>query len=387
MKLFDILLFIGAGQGMLLTVLLFAHGKGNRNNRLLGLLLGVLSFHLILVGNDHAGFFLSYPHLSRITWTLPLLYGPLVYLLTCSLTNPRFRWQWRYVLYFIPLLAFVAILLPYYLLPAAEKIAYLTNYEQVLQEDFGWMNQVTNVVHVIFFAASLWRLRIYEERLHALYSSEQYMRLLWLKKLLLGIFLILLFSILIFYARKFLWPVLSAVYPYHFLGLVILLYWIGYKALAQPRLFRADPLLDALQPLDDVPAADTRAVELPVLDDTLMAQAVRIQQLVEKDKLYLDPELDLIKLSQHLGLPRYQVSAVLNGVIQKNFYDFINDYRIEAFKQLAGSASHAHYTLLALAYEAGFNSKSTFNAVFKKKTGQTPSQFYQNTGAKASVVV
>ncbi len=388
MKLFDIVLLLGAGQGILLALLLFTRPGNSRNNRLLGCLLGLLSFHLVLVGNDNPEFFLQNPHLSRITWSIPLLYGPLIYLLTCSLTNPRFRWKAMLLLYFLPFLFIVSLLTPYYVLPAQEKIAYLSDWERVLAEDFGWMNQFTNGVHVVFFGLSLWRLRLYVKRLHALYSSEQHMRLLWLKNMLIGLFYILSFSVLVFYARKYGWPLLGSVYPYHFLGVVMLLYWIGYKALAQPQLFQADPMLEALQtPYAAEDRNKAKPVVLPQVEEAMVEQALRIQKAVEDDKLYLDPELDLIKLSQHLGLPRYQVSAVLNGVVQKNFYDFINDYRVDAFKQLAGSAAYSHYTLLALAHEAGFNSKSTFNAVFKKKTGQTPSQYYQKLGAKASAVV
>ncbi|WP_224994517.1 AraC family transcriptional regulator [Cesiribacter sp. SM1] len=397
MNLLDIILFIGAGQGILLALLLFSRGTNKRNNRILGTLLGLLALHLVLVGNDNATFFLEYPHLSRITWTLPLLYGPLIFLLTTSLTAPRFKWRWRYLLLFTPFILFVGILMPYYLLPAQEKIAYLSNYEVVLQEDFGWMNQITNVVHVFFLAISLLKLRTYVQRLHSLYSDEQHMRLLWLRDLLWGVFLILAFSVLVFYSRKWGWPLLSAVYPYHFLGVVVLLYWIGYKALGQPLLFRADPMLGTLEP--QLPAIEQRdtggatelkdSVPLPlaVADSTLTDQAAQIQNAMEQDKLYLDPELDLVKLAQHLDMPRYQVSAVLNGVIQKKFYDFVNEYRVAEFQRLAADPHYAHYTLLALAHEAGFNSKSTFNAVFKKNTGQTPSQYYQKQGAKVPIEV
>jgi AraC-like DNA-binding protein len=397
MNLLDIILFIGAGQGILLALLLFSRGTNKRNNRILGTLLALVALHLVLVGNDNADFFLKYPHLSRITWTVPLLYGPLIYLLTSSLTSPRFRWRWQYAFTFMPFAAFVAILMPYYLLPAQDKIAYLTNYESVLQADFGWMNQTTNVVHVFFLAISLLKLRIYVQRLHLLYSDEQHMRLLWLRDLLWGVFLILAFSVMVFYSRKWGWPLLSAVYPYHFLGVVILLYWIGYKALGQPLLFRADPMLGTLEP--PAPPREQKGLKeakelkdavpapIAVAESTLAEQADQIRNAMEQDKLYLDPELDLVKLAQHLDMPRYQVSAVLNGVIQKKFYDFVNEYRVAEFQELVAAPQYAHYTLLALAHEAGFNSKSTFNAVFKKTTGQTPSQFYQKQGAKASVEV
>lgn len=74
--------------------------------------------------------------------------------------------------------------------------------------------------------------------------------------------------------------------------------------------------------------------------------------------------------------PNY-ISQVINSVEQKNFYDFINEHRVEEFKQLVSLSENQHFTLLALAFECGFNSKTSFNRNFKKATGMTPSTYLE----------
>ena len=96
---------------------------------------------------------------------------------------------------------------------------------------------------------------------------------------------------------------------------------------------------------------------------------------MEIQKPYLDPELDLAKLSALVDLNPKQVSHTINRSFSKNFYEYINSYRVEAFKQLASDPENKKLTLLGLAFECGFKSKSTFNDAFKKTTGKTPSQY------------
>jgi AraC-like DNA-binding protein len=74
----------------------------------------------------------------------------------------------------------------------------------------------------------------------------------------------------------------------------------------------------------------------------------------------------------------HTLSAVINEGYNKNFFDFINDYRIEEFKRLAATEQYKHYTFLAIAMEVGFSSKTTFNRAFKKCTGQTPREYFSN---------
>lgn len=97
-----------------------------------------------------------------------------------------------------------------------------------------------------------------------------------------------------------------------------------------------------------------------------------------REKPFLAPKITIAELSHRTGIPVNHLSKTINEQLGLNFFDFINSYRVEEFKQLVSEAKHEHFTLLGLAFEAGFNSKSTFNAIFKKFTQQTPSEYVRN---------
>lgn len=101
-------------------------------------------------------------------------------------------------------------------------------------------------------------------------------------------------------------------------------------------------------------------------------------ELMEKEKMFKDQNLSLVKISEHLQIPRQYISEILNVHMETNFQDFLNSYRIEAFIKCLKSEEYKHYNLLGIAKEVGFNSKATFNATFKKIKGMTPSEFKKN---------
>ncbi|MDW3652333.1 MAG: helix-turn-helix domain-containing protein [Bacteroidia bacterium] len=96
---------------------------------------------------------------------------------------------------------------------------------------------------------------------------------------------------------------------------------------------------------------------------------------IETDRPYLDPDLSLRSLAEQLSIHPNQLSWLLNEHLDKNFNDFINHYRVETFKSLLLDPKNSAITIMGLAFESGFNSKTTFNTFFKKETGMTPRQF------------
>jgi AraC-like DNA-binding protein len=88
----------------------------------------------------------------------------------------------------------------------------------------------------------------------------------------------------------------------------------------------------------------------------------------------LDSELNLQRLSEQIGVPAYRLSQMMNSHLHQNFFDVINQYRVEEWKRLMSEGS-ASGTIQELAFQVGFNSKSSFNTAFKKHTGQTPSEY------------
>lgn len=101
----------------------------------------------------------------------------------------------------------------------------------------------------------------------------------------------------------------------------------------------------------------------------------KIHELMIEHKYYLDADISLESLARKLKIPEYQLSLLLNKNIQKNFFDFINHYRMEHAKKLMTTSMGEGYSILDILYDSGFNSKSAFNRCFKKYTGITPSQY------------
>jgi len=101
----------------------------------------------------------------------------------------------------------------------------------------------------------------------------------------------------------------------------------------------------------------------------------QLLQYMEKEAPYLNPDLSLRSLAALIDMHPNQLSWLLNESLGKNFNEFINHYRIETFKNLAKDSANANITVLGLAYDSGFNSKTVFNTYFKKETGLTPKQF------------
>ncbi len=109
--------------------------------------------------------------------------------------------------------------------------------------------------------------------------------------------------------------------------------------------------------------------------NTILRLKEKLIAYMNSDKPYLDPDLTLTDLAKQLDISRNQLSEVINTGIGDNFYNFINKYRIDEVKQLIRDDSKKRYKIMSLAYEAGFNSKSSFNNIFKKTMGLTPSAY------------
>ena len=101
----------------------------------------------------------------------------------------------------------------------------------------------------------------------------------------------------------------------------------------------------------------------------------KIRNKFGNDRLYLDPELSIEKLSKATTISSRNISQVINEILKQNFYEFVNSYRIEEAKRQLSNPDDADKTVLEILYSVGYNSKSAFNLTFKKNTGLTPSEF------------
>lgn len=377
-SLLQIILLAGAFQGALLALLLWTRRDNRLANRLLGALVLLISLQSVLVAFDERDFFIHYPHLSKVGWLLPALFGPLTYLFTKKLTSERPRLQWGDAIHLLPFVIFLIYLLPYYMQSAEAKIAYLNDYEAARQDDFGLPNQMLNFLHVFYLALSFRVLRKYQNDLLHQFSETERIRLEWLRQFLLFLLVILALSIPVFYAKKWHISYVSDFYGYHYLLVIACIYWIGYKALSQGAIFNTQvnknlPEPDSEEQTDASTQPKYQKSQLPeeLLDD----YKSDLLDFMNLEKPYLKNDLTIQELAELTGIPRHHLSQVINSRLEKNFYDFVNAYRVETAQAMLTDPAYSHWTNLAIAEAAGFNSKATFNAVFKKITGQTPSEF------------
>jgi AraC-like DNA-binding protein len=149
--------------------------------------------------------------------------------------------------------------------------------------------------------------------------------------------------------------------------MLLLVYILGYYGLMQKDIYsRIIP--------EEVPEKHKKSVLSASARKNLKK---KILDYFENENPYLNPELNMDMLSAHLGIPKHRITEVLNTEIGKNFFQFVNSYRIEAVKAKLSEKSNP-YSIEAIGYECGFNSKSSFFTVFKKLTGQTPYQYKQS---------
>lgn len=116
--------------------------------------------------------------------------------------------------------------------------------------------------------------------------------------------------------------------------------------------------------------------KVKLLDEsTIQDYSSRLLDYMSTKKPYLDPDVSLRDLGKQIDVHPNHLSWLLNNNLGKNFNEFINHYRIEYFKNLAQNPDNSHFSILGLAYDSGFNSKTVFNTYFKKETGMTPKEY------------
>ncbi len=121
---------------------------------------------------------------------------------------------------------------------------------------------------------------------------------------------------------------------------------------------------------------------MDTLSDTEISQLKeKLYTLLERDKIYLNDSLSLLDLAKELEISEKKLSELLNQHLHVNFYNFINEYRVAEVKKRLEGGDNEKYTLLGIAFDSGFQSKASFNRVFKQKTGMSPSRYRRSIEA------
>ena len=152
--------------------------------------------------------------------------------------------------------------------------------------------------------------------------------------------------------------------------------WVGIFTNTSPTLPNATPPFQlAAEEPEEIEVHRKKYAKSGLNEDRAQDLHQRLEELMHDEKLFTEPELTLTDLANRLEIHPNYLSQVINEVAGVNFYDYINHHRVEEFKRQIVLPHNQRFTLLAIAYDCGFNSKSAFNRYFKKMTGFSPSDY------------
>lgn len=240
-------------NALVLSFLLLTNHKNHLAKLFMVGLVLIVTFQAILNAFDTREFFLAYPHLSKISWLISSLFGPLVYLFTVKLCSHSSEFRKTDLLHFIPFGIYLIILLPWYVQSAEVKRSYLIDFELASQDDFGFINQFSLLLILVYLVLTLRFLRQFRKEIKETFSEISQKRVEWMKTFAYAVLAMLIVSTLGFYGHKWNIPILDAIYHYNYFLMVLLVYWIAYKALLQPVIFDIPVLNDDLRPEPSIP--------------------------------------------------------------------------------------------------------------------------------------
>ncbi|MEM6721058.1 MAG: helix-turn-helix transcriptional regulator [Bacteroidota bacterium] len=362
-----LLLTVGAVQGVIYGSILFRSNTQNKiANRILATILFLLSYRLLVqvLRLFGLGYYDSWYYVMiDLSW----IHGALLYFYVKAQTQPNFRIKKSDWIHCIPVVLQIGISIfvrmqNLYWDGTRESLTWLGYYGYVV-----WMNNPTIYIVasilIIFYAYKA------QKMLQAVGENVeiQTTKRTWIKRIIRSyllyfslVLIVLLADLIVFSSSNegsYFYFIRFYYYPF-FVGIAILTYWIGMEGFSR----RNDPELTIKK---EIPAETS---------EKLKEISKLLEAAMQQDKLYKNQELSLQSLANQLNIKPYLISKSLSEVFNKRFNDYVNEYRVKEVQDLLNDANNSKYTLLSLAMEAGFNSKSSFNRAIKKQLGISPSE-------------
>ncbi|RXK46537.1 helix-turn-helix domain-containing protein [Aquirufa rosea] len=395
--LYSLFLLFASFNGILLMIAIPTIQNSNwAANRWLILLIGIISVMLLLkvIASDR-GIAQTFPKLLLLPDFIVFAFAPLYHLyiekLLFKSTDFKVKWRWIY----LPILLQVMVYLPYF------NLDYDTfRYSQLNNElSFQILFLVVGISGIIwnFIQWNKFRkiLDIYLEKSKISSSFEENLsylsitQIIYLACIVLGIMALLIYT-MGYVLDEDLTLLSSQIVDFIWIVFASSPFFLGYYAIHQPEIFKISQkhnILDSEMEIDlNMPVQSGANYGLETKEHVKDELAEKIMEMMEKDKPYLNPKLTLNDLAHQLNVSPHVMSKTLNDSFQKNFFDFINTYRTKEFKEKLDDPKFQNYTFLAVAYEAGFNSKTAFNRSFKRVTGQSPSEYLQSIQPSENVI-
>ncbi len=368
------LLVIGMFQAALLVLLLLTKRNKSVSDYILAgyLVLSALLIFFTYLEIWNRNNDLQHLWLTNLRTPFILLIGPVLWLYVKSVTEQHFRFKLKYLLTLIPfLLVTVMFATRYYLQPELAITAARNAEASNNRFSFFFITGLIALSNIGYTSWGLVLISRYKTALKTYFSSTEKINLDWLRFIHI--------SALIAYSGISGLYIANAVFElmsyqvlqqagYSIAAMLVLV--IGFFGIRKGSIFTSSHI-----DFDMEKAINTEESTLNLTSE----EEVLVQRLLEfmkAEKPHLNPDVNLALLSSKLKVSSEYLSAILNSRLNQSFFDFINHYRVEEFKRLCKDPGKKNLTLIALAYESGFNSKATFNRVFKREMNCTPSEYY-----------
>ena len=325
-----------------------------------------------------------YSLLIAVNSMIITLNGPLFYLYVDTLTKRQKSLNLKNLIHLIPFLIYLVYLIILVIQGNNVMINKLTE-NFFTQEYWQWkLVVIYSVVSVpAYLAASFYDLRQYNKNILERFSSLEEIELTWLRRCLtgLGITWLLFFSLeMIIQLTRLIPKGESLKYTYYLYSMV--LFYLGIFGIRKTGLFSGNDIIsiDEAKAGDDInpPAGETadRLNRSKLGEDKINEYMEVISAVMLNEKPFLKARLTLKDLAEQAGIPSTILSLIINERMNKNFYEFVNDYRVEEFIARFKEADKDKFTLLAIAMDCGFSSKSSFYSIFRKHTGSSPLEYF-----------
>jgi AraC-like DNA-binding protein len=363
-QLFLVLINGGIVLGVFVIILINSKsGRRTRANTFLSILLAALTFSVFHI--RYAADVIT--HFSFKAYTLGdptfLLIAPLLWFYVIELAGGRVRFKAATLAHFIPFFAIIFCSLSFRSFLNDTAVTRLLDSHPRLAFTIFWMVMVIQFSAYQLLIHRKWR--EYQQMIRQEVSNTEDVNISWVR-FFTGVFLVVNLSFLISLFAVIHLDVMNWVWKSVGVILSLSIFALGYKGILQKEILFPEPPVKP-EPVEASPSQKP--------DNALLE---RLQQYMKNEKPFLDPELSLSRLATGMGLNRNQLSQLINTGLGENFYDFINKYRVEEVKRLMTDPQKQNYNLLGMALEAGFKSKSTFNLIFKRFTGLTPTEYRKN---------
>ena len=354
---------------ILAGILMFKQGDRQLANKSLSLTILIVNLHLSYLMVLDTNLDNLFPFLLWIPYSFLAAVGPLILFYTKALTDLDFSISKIDVKHFIPVVVEVglqAIMIVQSIL--SKELLYNTPlYFYVTPLLYLWATG--SIFYYLRLSLSI--INNHEVWVLRNFSNLKEITLTWLRKLIIYYRLLWIVwvpfvaTFLLFFRFQLLYIVVVLTLYFLMLILIYLTLWIGLEGLGRGSLI-------FLKHNEVKPDSKNFSRLTP---SEIQNHVERINQLMALEKIYLNENLSLREFALHLKADPNLISFILNNHLDNNFYDFVNRYRIEEVKTKLNDPAYKHLTLLGIALESGFNSKTTFNRVFKQITGITPTEF------------